>query len=231
MFDRVVCQVFFAALWGVGCPYIRSLQRVIRYPTRRLSTCFLLLKVVVGYDRSGAEVPVDKPRFRSSRKGDDVCVWLNALAAIHEHQPDSAQIHLAHAHRNAVYEEYMRDVDEGRGFNPVAPQHFFRLWRQHCDHIKIRKYSRFSVCSDCDDWRHKFSMTRDQPVRLELQKVLVAHLKLIRAERLQYHTKRTKARTDPTQFLSIIIDGADQARYKIPSLHTKVMDTDIPWGS
>ncbi len=81
---------------------------------------------------------------------------------------------------------------------------------------------RFSVCGTCDEWRVKMYNAKSLVLRKELADDQRVHLADVRLERQAYWGKRTAARTDPTSCLSLIIDGADQAKYKFPSAWSKV---------
>ena len=166
----------------------------------------------------------DKPHDRVAEKSLAVEGWLLRLQAVSEHQPNSSQTHLAHGSRAAVWEEYMAESESKPHLRlpTVSRNYFERVWRRHCPHIVTRKQSRFSVCSICDKWRERFTATQDKIVRAALQRDLRTHMDFVRKERLQYKSKSHAAREDPRASLVIIIDGAEQGKYKMPYLHTKV---------
>jgi hypothetical protein len=65
--------------------------------------------------------------------------------------------------------------------------------------------------------------TRDERLRLQLREAQRAHINDIRQERQAYYTKRAAAVSHPLECLSLIVDGMDQSRYKVPALIFKVL--------
>lgn len=59
-------------------------------------------------------------------------------------------------------------------------------------------------------------MTRDPAVLASLLKELRQHLKLVVDERSAYRSRRTAAKNNPQERLSIILDGTSQAEYSVP---------------
>jgi len=159
---------------------------------------------------------------RIAPKADYVAVWLRRLASYHEHQPDAAHIHLSHFNPTSVWDDYIVEAEAGmHAF--VSFAHFRMVWKRDCPDIKVRKHQRFSVCSVCDKWREDMRSEKDHAERQLLAMTLKVHLREMRLERAQYHSRRERARLEPAKYLSMIIDGADQGRYKIPYLVTKVL--------
>ena len=150
--------------------------------------------------------------------------WLTELAKLHEFQPDADQIHLAHPTRHAVYQEYVHCVKHvpAMGLVPCGPTYFTHVWRARCRHIKVRKLTRFSICDTCDTWRSAMCDAVSIPLRAELAAKQRVHLNHMRLERHAYWLKRHRARLDPSDCISLICDGADQAKYKFPSSWSKV---------
>ena len=166
-----------------------------------------------------------RPFVRGEPVASCVVNWLSELAKLHEFQPDAAHIHLAHPTRSAVYMEYVHCVKHAppaMGLLPCDPNYFARVWRSRCAHIKVRKLMRFSICDTCDKWRSAMCDAVSIPLRAELAAAHRVHLDHMRLERHAYWVKRHRARLDPTECISLICDGADQAKYKFPSSWSKV---------
>ena len=102
------------------------------------------------------------------------------------------------------------------------------MWRERCNNIKVRKVMRFSVCAVCDKWRVAMYNAKAMSLRKTLADEQRVHLADVRLERQAYWRKRQAARDDPSSCLSLIIDGADQAKYKFPSAWSKVTPFPSP---
>jgi len=166
-----------------------------------------------------------RPFQRDDPVARSVVMWLLDLARVHEMQPDSPKlhIHLSHPTRHAVYMEYVNAATVGDGGAVMcAPAYFQAVWKRNCAHIKVRRIVRFSICGECAKWRVAMYETRSLSRRKELAAGQREHMRCMRLERHAYWVKRHTARRDPTECISLIIDGADQAKYKMPSAWTKV---------
>ena len=51
---------------------------------------------------------------------------------------------------------------------------------------------------------------------------------LVKADRLEYHTWRKKARDEPDKYMVIILDGMDQSKTDIPNHNTSETHTSLP---
>ena len=89
-------------------------------------------------------------------------------------------------------------------------------WKHRFKHIKLRKSSRFAKCDTCVALRgflHDPAHRHLKDKMKEAKEQLAAHLPDIKTERAYYHEKRRKAVEHPKEYLSIILDGADQGSY------------------
>ncbi len=61
-----------------------------------------------------------------------------------------------------------------------------------------------------------------------LKKAKSAHINFVMQERLEYASKRDRARRSPDKYCSFIVDGGDQSAYGLPHLiyNTKAMGGD-----
>ncbi len=94
---------------------------------------------------------------------------------------------------------------------------------------RLRKWMPFSKCDTCIEHRRAINCCSDEKEKVRLRKNYRAHLKHVLCERRTYYNRRRMARTRPTQYLSLIIDGADQAKYAIPYTHEKSHLSDSCW--
>ena len=110
--------------------------------------------------------------------------------------------------------------------NPDQPEHpllcssstFNKIWRTDNELVKIicREHLPFAKCNVCIANRQKNETKRTKEQVKEDQILYRAHLDEVKAERLYYYSNRMYARKFPKEFLSIIIDGADQSKHDLP---------------
>ena len=104
---------------------------------------------------------------------------------------------------------------------PVSPRYCRRTWKQTCPQIKVMKASRFTSCDTCDQLRtalreHIISGANTSSVKDRRKK----HIQFVARERMEYQKKKDRARTHSNDYLSIIIDGADQSAFGLPHFTT-----------
>ena len=114
--------------------------------------------------------------------------------------------------------DFLGRVDSGPPELPNVAgfSYFCKVWKESRKHIVTRKYIPFAKCDFCTNNRAAASTTRDQNTRNQLRKSLRGHLKEIAAERATYHRNGSRAVNQPEDYLSLIIDGADQGDYGLP---------------
>jgi len=147
----------------------------------------------------------------------------------HLHDPaNENRIMLYVASRVAVYEAYAEDFVSGR--SQLFPAHrsgtaflpsqsyFLRIWRttQSLQHIVLRKFLKFSVCSECVKFREQRRLSKSPQERLQINAEAKVHHQYVNEERASYYWRRLQSITQPRDYLSIIIDGADQAAFALP---------------
>ncbi len=143
--------------------------------------------------------------------------------------PDSEEIHLPFFRKRDVYGYF---VDEFKllytdSIKVPTKSYFHRTWKRHCWNIKVRRLGRFAKCSICEKLRkgiHDATAKRDYKTLAILRQQKAEHNELIGRERREYKKKRDKARLQPTQYLSIIVDGADQSPFGLPHFMIKTKD-------
>lgn len=135
-------------------------------------------------------------------------------------------------HRNEIHLPFLQVQDVYKVFSNefkrlypsaenVATDYFRRMWLLHCRHIKIMKSTRFTICDICDSLR---TQLRNQVINgqsteeTKLKKKL--HIDFVKAERMEYQKKKDRARLNSSEYLSVIVDGADQSSFGLPHFTT-----------
>lgn len=110
-----------------------------------------------------------------------------------------------------------------RGTLPELPgvcgyRHFCRIWRKdtRVSNLVCRKYMPFTKCDVCVEYRDQTTETSDKSEKRRLRGEYAKHLYDIKRERLVYYRNRLRAQLDRKNYLSMIIDGADQSDHGIP---------------
>jgi len=75
---------------------------------------------------------------------------------------------------------------------------------------------KFALCTQCTHIREQKKTNVDPVLKVQLDRVAQAHHLFVREERQSYYYRRSQAILQRDDFLSIIIDGADQAAYALP---------------
>ncbi|WAR32001.1 OGG1-like protein [Mya arenaria] len=89
--------------------------------------------------------------------------------------------------------------------------------------------SRFTVCDTCHDIKSKLEKTTNKMERKELHQRREKHLRQQNAERSKYYKHIRKAKSQPDQYLSIILDGMDQEKTRLPHLPTTPKSLSNAW--
>ena len=166
---------------------------------------------------------------------DAIEVWLKNYAQGHLFDPSHEnRIILFVATREAVYEEYC-DAFKKKQFLyfpkdkkgvPFLPSqtYFLKVWRTSAalKKIVLRKFLKFTLCDKCVHFRDMRRVVLGDAEREALNRDAQQHRKYVREERNSYYWRRLLAQERKDEFLSIIIDGADQSAYALP--HTVEKD-------
>ena len=141
-----------------------------------------------------------------------------------DRMPNKPEVHLPFFRRSDVYNHFVNEYNRLYPSQSIpASSYFMRVWRQSVDHIKVRRTHAFTVCDECEQLRRALhaAVLKSQPTEGILEKK-ARHIKFVNQERLAYACKRDRARMDPTRYLSVIIDGADQSAFGLPHFVTTV---------
>jgi hypothetical protein len=96
-------------------------------------------------------------------------------------------------------------------------------------HIKIRKWMPFAKCDTCVKYREDFQRSRCVIEKSNLSAKHRKHIAFVKRERGTYAKHSCEAQLNPESFLSIIIDGADAARYSLPYFRSASHLSDAAW--
>ena len=90
------------------------------------------------------------------------------------------------------------------------------FYSQDFAYLKIKGKRNFKECDTCKAWHEKIvSASRGKELE-DARRGRQRHRFEVRLERLEYHKKRNQARDNSANYLSLIIDGMDQAKTNLP---------------
>ena len=164
--------------------------------------------------------------FRDEEKEDDDRADLSQENyVLHELQPEdedaaAANEKLERKKKFRYGNRFCGKLDDSRPEDSriASLSHFNRIWREDEELAKIicREHLPFAKCDFCIQHRAKKERKRTQEALDEDNMALREHLKDIRNEKLYYYSNRARGRRYPDEYLSIIIDGADQSKHDMP---------------
>ncbi len=161
---------------------------------------------------------------RSSEKRDSIISFLERLAeSTGDLMPDVNEHHLPYFRKKEVYNEFRKEFPLLYGSKRIPHYaYFISTWKQFCFRIKVRKFRRFAKCTICEQLRTtiKEAVSKRQNTK-ELIRQKAEHIADIKRERLEYKKKRDNAVLHPSEYKSVIIDGADQTAFGLPHFTVK----------
>ena len=103
-------------------------------------------------------------------------------------------------------------------FQSCSKSYFLEVWRDKCNHIKCRKYLRFSKCKTCHELRKIKYDKKDKKAkhRERTEKHLREHYNFVKRERAYSLLNKIEAIKHPEDVLFIAQDGTDQLCYGLP---------------
>ena len=209
-----------------------DLLRVTVAPHGNLRVCAAFFRHVVGCSTtfiSQPSIPSKRMcrelpgRIRKRPKFNQVVMWLLAIAAFYQLSPDSNFIFLPFPRRRDVFNLFLLEMKEEDDEFECDPSHFFKTWKEHVDtnNIKLRKHLRFAMCDTCINFRELREETRDSKAQKELFTLQKEHHDFVKNERTTYYCRRMKGAEADSDYLSMIVDGADQGKYAVPYHHVR----------
>ena len=220
-----VCDAFFKHALGISQSLINQPGKAERH--------FVSEPGIFQRDRQLAVAMRAKPRI-----SEGIVKWMQDLAMGFQQDPTTpGQVFLPMANREVVYDFYKdssRDPEqasffEHSGGKPASLSWFRAVWRTVpalSKFIKLRRWLKFSLCDDCIGFREDRANCKDAGQLAAISKAEKLHFEFVRKERVAYWDRRSLAEVFPRKYLSMIIDGADQAAYGLPYHHFKTHSTD-----
>lgn len=166
--------------------------------------------------------------FHTSLGMDSIILFLDRIVEdTADLMPDRDEIHLPFFRKNDVYELFVRDFKKlyPKSLVPTS-SYFYYIWKKYKSNVKVRRDTRFTKCSTCERLRDAL----EEAIRLgqptdELKKQKKEHNEFVALERREYKRKCELAILRPSEYLSFIIDGADQSAFTLPHFVTKIKDS------
>lgn len=149
---------------------------------------------------------------------------LTCYAWMHDHFdligdaiPNSrCEIHLEPITLTEVHDEYILDmVHYGQRY--LSLNEFCRMWRSCFHYVKIREFKAVTgKCMTCALLSNARRTLRDRRSREHITMMHALHRSMYMNERLSYYRKRNQAYSQPSRYLSIIVDGMAQNHCQLP---------------
>ena len=107
--------------------------------------------------------------------------------------------------------------------------HFLMIWRTEFKGVRVRKWLPFSKCDTCWDLRTRGGTTTDVEAKKLITEAYRKHLNEVKRDREVYQRNKERARLDPTNYLSLTIDAADNSDHGIPYMHDRTKVSTDSW--
>ena len=87
---------------------------------------------------------------------DAVITFLERVAEnTGDSMPDRAEVHLPFLKKKDVFAHFMNEYRQLHDSQPPSMVYFHEVWRKHCSHVKVRRVTRFAMCSRCEQPRRE----------------------------------------------------------------------------
>lgn len=119
--------------------------------------------------------------------------------------------HVPYKNKKLVYTDYTLDMATSNVADIVSSSHFYKVWNDHFDKIKIRRHKKFGRCDECQKWltQLKNCIGARKAILVNVLNYCVAqkavlyekfwdHLEEQRRERRESYHHMELARTQPT---------------------------------
>jgi hypothetical protein len=136
------------------------------------------------------------------------------------------EIHLDCMQRCDVHDEYICNMKNWFGDKPgeyLSSASFNKMWQFCFPHVKIREYK--AVCGKCLTCEKLSTLRRnskDLNARSKLTQLHAFHREMYMNERETYYDRAFLAAFNPGRFMSLMLDGMDKNKTKIPRLSQNV---------
>ena len=156
----------------------------------------------------------------SETKQIGIIAFLNKLVElVGDSMSHSRERHLPHKCKKLVYLLYY-DEEVSQGRRPGTASSFYATWKKFVPHIKCVRAHTFETCDACITFRdNQMLIIRGRIVgdtKASLISAFNRHISDVKQQRAEYRRVRQMAFDRPGDVLSVIIDGADQAKFGLP---------------
>ena len=162
--------------------------------------------------------------------------WILEFAKwVGDHMPDAHVTALPVKTRSELYTVYKQEWEEttkegiDREFSKcVNLRLFLKIFKQMSPQLAVQKTKRFAQCADCHSLQSSIAQHKSEAIVAKYSALLKTHRTHIAIIRLKYKCHREKARSlrEKGKCLSIIMDGMDQAKTRLPHLHREPKGLD-----
>ena len=130
------------------------------------------------------------------------------------------EIHLDCMKKKDVYLEYTINMQNWHGETPshyLSLVSFNKLWDQFFPHVIIREHKAVSgKCQTCERLSSLRRNSKDMRSRSQLTLLHGFHREMYMGEREAYYDRAQEAQFNPNKFMSLMIDGMDKMKTKLP---------------
>jgi hypothetical protein len=225
-----VCKTCFLQFYDIGHTYVESIVSSIKNNVKVCNTALnpqnvpcsqKLLKelqnlaTAKGRPLSSAQVAaLVIPNAVSSLQ---TYAWLaDYFNLTGDVMPNSNEIHLEPISIKDVYSPYVQETAMFK-FSSIGLSAFYSMWNNCFPHVRIREFKAVcGKCTTCSDLSNLRKSCRDSAGRAQITKLHYFHRIMYMGERMQYAERRNLAAKYPSEALSIISDGMQQAHCLLP---------------
>jgi len=134
-----------------------------------------------------------------------------------DQMPDSAEHHLPFFQKGQVYDRFKTEFEQIYNSKPPSRSYFYKTWKLYVPNLKIRKVHRFTICHECESFRSALNRAgTDKRKSEDVLKAKRKHNEMVSRERQEYLRKCEQSILYPSQYMSLIVDGADQSSFGLP---------------
>ncbi len=202
-----MCAICLRSLYGIGTTTFKNRAAAVRAGHRHFEH---------GATGHGG---------RLTDSGYQCRIWMaDYFYTLGDHQPDTGQVHLPPGDKKDIFTEMHAELAD----LCLSESQFYKVWDDEFSNVRIPAQKRLGKCKTCDEFHKAIISTRDAAVRAGNKEARKAHMALVKADRVVYHTWRRKAREEPDKFIVISMDGMDQSKTDIPNHNTSEMQSSLP---
>ena len=139
--------------------------------------------------------------------------WLQVTSSYAEKLPHKTKRVLSTTKR-ITYQMYLRDTDQDE--ERASFSYFCEVWLESFPDLVVQKYSNFTKCDVCVEYLLKKERRLNASQLKQVEAEHAKHVEHVMAQRQAYWRNCSKAKSNPEEYLSIIVDGADQSKYRLP---------------